>query len=90
MTADHREMAMILQLEDLRQRADDAFQAALRQSAPALIEVARVVAEGGVWTCEGPIPRVGPRGRIEDWQDCRECLPCRLNVARERLAEVEL
>jgi hypothetical protein len=90
-------MALIVQLEVLRRRAageivTDAasFAAAVLKAAPALIEAARVVAEGGQWACETPIPRIGPSGFVEDWDDCGGCFPCRLNAARERLAEVEL
>jgi hypothetical protein len=63
---------------------------AIIDALPALIQAAQVVSGSGDWSCEKPIPRIGPGGAVVEWEDCGACLGCRMDAAQQRLAEVEL
>ncbi len=93
------EPAVVVEMDDLRQRAAEsgrnrhaaaALADAIVKALPALIMAARVVSESGEWPCREPIPRISRGGAVEEMEPCGRCLGCRMTAAQEALAEVEL
>jgi hypothetical protein len=90
---------VVVEMDDLRQRAAEGSRNrravaeladAVVEALPALIVAAKVVSESGEWVCQDPIPRVGRGGAVEEFEPCGRCLGCRMTVAQDMLAEVEL
>ncbi|HXM54683.1 MAG TPA: hypothetical protein VOB72_04775 [Candidatus Dormibacteraeota bacterium] len=95
-----REAGVIVEMDDLRQRDTDqrrmsrelgaVLAAAMVTAFPALLQAADVVSGSGPWECQEPIPRVGRRGSVEEFERCERCFACRMDAAQQALAEVEL
>ena len=94
------ETAAIVEMDELRRRATEEpgrnRQAAAEladvvvKALPALIVAAKVVSESGDWPCREPVPRIGRGGGVEEFEPCGRCLGCRMTLAQDLLAEVEL